>query len=194
VYDLTPAVQDYILFSIAAGKAGDDLEGLRWARLALRQRPDHPDALACAVTSFYNLKLRGAAPENDFPDETWARQSERVANIPQPAKAVRLVQAIAWWKLGRAEQARGALRALQDPGQNEPAGQRARDDALGVLLLAGLGTQADEAQAEQRADQTKSFYLLVAVSRRETGAIPLVPQSRRATVTDAEPIVRNLFP
>jgi len=191
VYDIRPAVQDYILLSIAAGKAGDDWQGLRWARFALRQRPDHPDALACAVTSFYNLKLRGVALESEFPDETWALQCQRVVRIPQPATAVRLVQAIAWWKIGAADEARNALRALQTPVQNEQPTQRARDDALGVLLLAGLGDQKDQALAEQRLQQTKSFYLLVAISRHETNSLP---PNQRSAASEAEPIVRNLFP
>jgi hypothetical protein len=194
VHDLSPIVQDYILLSIAAGKAGDDWQGLRWAHHALRQRADHPDALACAVTSFYNLKLRGAAPEKEFAEETWALQAQRVASIPLPAKAVRLVQGIAWWKLGAREYARDLLRALADSARNESADQRTRDDALGALLLAGLADSSEEAQAVHRVEQTQSFYMLVAVSRRETATSHLVPPERRRAVMEAEPIVSNVFP
>ena len=193
VYDLTPGIQDYILLSIAAGKAGDDAQELRWAHAALRQRPDHPDALACAVTAFYNLKLRGYAPEKEFPEETWALQAQRVASIPEPAKSVRLVQAIVLWKLGNAEQARKVLRSLQESSPSDPGSERIRDDALGVLLLAGLGDPRDQSQAERSVDQTSSFYLLVALSRQETAARQLSP-SRRTAVTEAEPLVRNIFP
>jgi hypothetical protein len=195
VYDLSPAVQDYLLFSIAAGKAGDDFEGLRWARRALQERPNHPDALARAVTSFYNLKLNGAAPETQFPDETWSEQIARLAAIPQPAPGVRLVQGVALWKVGRLEEAKVSLRALLSPaplGSWQEGNRRAADDALGVLLLTGQGDTSDLEQARVRIQDTDSFYLLVAVARR--GSADLIPAPRRAMVKEAEPLLRNLFP
>src|SRR5438128_4014866 len=119
VHDPSPGVQDYLLLSICAGKAGEDRDGLRWARQALEHRPGHPDALARAVTSFYNLKLQGASPERDFPEESWQLQSERVARIVQPSCGVRLVAAVALWKSGRLEEARSALRALLEEIEQE---------------------------------------------------------------------------
>ncbi|HXU78799.1 MAG TPA: hypothetical protein VN794_19640 [Methylomirabilota bacterium] len=191
VHDLTPAIQDYVLLSIAARKAGEDEESLRWARRALREQPDHPDALACAATAFYNLKLQGTDLGADFGEETWEKQVQRVARIPQPADSVRLIQAVATWKTGHPEAARDLLRKLS---QAQPAGAAVADDALGVLLLANLGTAEDEAAARARAGETSSFYLLVALRRRETPTRLLIPPARRESVTQMEPFVRNLFP
>ena len=101
VHDLTPAVQDYVALSIACGKGGDDLESLQWARKALACRPDHADALACAVNGFFNCRLRGIDPGGFFPEESWKLQAARVAQIPEPAPSIRLVQAVALWKSGR---------------------------------------------------------------------------------------------
>jgi hypothetical protein len=191
VHDLTPAIQDYVLLSIAARKAGEDEESLRWARRALREQPDHPDALACAATAFYNLKLQGTDLSADFGEETWEKQVQRVAHIPQPADSVRLIQAVATWKTGHPEAARDLLRKVS---QAQPAGAAVADDALGVLLLANLGTAEDEAAARARAGETSSFYLLVALRRRETPTRLLIPPARRESVTQMEPFVRNLFP
>ena len=191
VHDLSPAVEDYVSLSIAAGKAGQDSEGLRWARRALELRPDHPSALARAVTSFYNLHLQGAAPEHEFPDETWACQADRVARIPQPAPGVRLVQAVALWKNGQPQAARGVLHSLLEPAAPE---KTTADDALGVLSLAGLAETADEVRAQDRVKNTASFYLLVALAGREKAARSWIPDARRESALRAEPFVRNIFP
>jgi hypothetical protein len=188
VYDLGPAIQDYILLSTAAGKAGADREELRWARLALRCQPEHPDALACAVTSFYNLKLQGAELETEFPGESWELEAQRVARIPQPAPSVRLVEGVALWKVGRAQEAGSVWRALLENGTS------IGDDALGMLLLAGLDSPGDLQKAVGRANETGSFYLLSALARRETAASPLVPKARREELGRTEPFVRNVFP
>jgi hypothetical protein len=193
VYDLSPAVQDYVLRSIAAGKSGLDVEGLRWARAALARRPDHPDALARAVTSFYNAKLQGDAPEREFPDENWERQLGRVAHIPQPAAGVRLVQAVALWKTGQGAEAREILRALAAAAGPAPAGASA-DDALGVLLLTGLADPGDEPRAAALAGRTTSLYLLTALGRRESATARLVPETRRPTLGQFEAFVKNIFP
>jgi hypothetical protein len=122
VHDLSPAVQDYVLLSIAAGKSGKDLEGLRWARRALERQPGHPDALACAITSFYNAKLQGADVQRDFPDETWEIQATRAGQIPEPAPGVRLVQGVSLWKSGRAAEAKVILHSLSNlKAQPQPA-------------------------------------------------------------------------
>ena len=188
VYDLGPAIQDYILLSTAAGKAGADREELRWARLALRCQPQHPDALACAVTSFYNLKLQGAETESEFPGESWELEAQRVARIPQPAPSVRLVQGVALWKVGRVQEATNVWRELLENGGS------IGDDALGMLLLAGLESPGDLQQAASRANETGSFYLLSALGRRERAANPLVPTTRREELARTEPFVRNIFP
>ena len=195
VHDLSPAVQDEVLLAIAARKAGDDLQSLCWARHALERQADHPDALACAVTGFYNAKLQGLAPEQEFPDESWGRQFERVTRIPQPASGVRLVQAVALWKTGRSSQARELLLALLNPASPEQSTNSIiGDDALGVLLLAVIAEAGDEVRARERAERTTSFYLLEALRRRETSGKSLVPASSRERVRQAEAFVRNIFP
>jgi hypothetical protein len=191
VHDLSPAVQDYVLLSIAARKAGEDMDSLRWARRALEARPDHPDGLACAVTSFYNLKLQGVSP--GFPDETWDWQSQRAARIPEPANSVRLIQAVALWKTAHPAEAQSILHALTRTPARQGSPDIA-DDALGILLLTNLAGPTDEARARSRANETTSFYLLVALHRRETASEQFIPASRRETVTQTETFVRNIFP
>ena len=197
VYDLAPAVQDHVLLSIAEGKAGHDLEGLRWARRALEQRPDHPDAIARAVTSFYNLKIQGSSPEKEFPDETWQLQAKRVLLIPQPAPGVRLVQAVALWKTDRRQEAVRVLHSLLEVARRQDGAAPSTgsaDDSLGVLLLSGLGDVGDEASARLRVNDTASPYLLVGLARREIASMPLIPASRRGTILQAEPFMQNIFP
>jgi hypothetical protein len=194
VHDLSPAVEDYVSLSIASGKADDDLDGLRWALRALEQRPDHPSALARAVTSFYNLKLQGADPEQEFPNESWQRQTDRVARIPQPTPGVRLVQAIALWKSGESTQANDILRSLADIRPSMNSDYARSDDALGVLILTGLETTDDEARAKSRVNDTKSFYLLAALARRENASARFIPETRRATIAQAQPLVAHIFP
>jgi hypothetical protein len=192
VYDLTPAIQDYVLLAIASRKAGEDAESLRWARRALRERPDQPDALAVAATAFYNLKLEGAA-EPEGPAEDWEIQWQRIARIPAPANSVRLIQAVAGWKTGHVEEASDLLRRLT---QTRQAGVLApvADDALGILLLTKLARPEEETLARERADETTSFYLLAGLRRRETPTLLLVPSARRESVTQMEPFIRNIFP
>jgi hypothetical protein len=194
VYDLSPAVQDYVLLSIASTKAGDDIEGLRWARQALEEQPFHPDALGCAVQSFYNASLQGFNVESRFPDETWAREAFRVTRIPQASPGLRLIRGIALWKVGRNRQAGSALHNLlsdtSGSGESAGAANRTADDALGVLLLSKLATKDDEARAKERIKKTASFYLLVAVSRLDA---TLVPENKKQIVAQAETFVRNIF-
>jgi hypothetical protein len=83
---------------------------------------------------------------------------------------------------------------LRELSQAQPAGAAVADDALGVLLLANLGTAEDEAAARARAGETTSFYLLTALRRQETPTRLLIPPARRESVTQMEPFVRNLFP
>jgi hypothetical protein len=196
VRDLAPAVQDYIALSIACGKAGDDLGGLRWARKALECRPDHPDALARATSSFFNCRLQGIDPAQVSPTETWDFQLTRVAQIPQPAASTKLIQAVALWKTGRLTQARNLLQELKSRNYVSPGHQNdatIADDALGVLLLAGLGDAEDRVLARNRAQTTASFYLLSALARAED-TFQLVPISRRRLVADLEPNVGQIFP
>ena len=192
VHDLSPARQDYVLLAIAAGKAGDDRAELRWARRALACQADHPDALACAVTGFYNSELAGIAPESEFPDETWQLQCERAARIEQPSSGVRLAQAVALWKCGRTQDARDLLRSMAEADQRQR--RASSDDALGVLLLTGLAEAGDEERAALRVNESTSFYLLAAWGRRDSGAKWQVPATRRDAVAQAEPFVKNLFP
>jgi hypothetical protein len=106
------------------------------------------------------------------------------------------VQAVALWKTTHPEAARSALRSLLNPALIETGMASATttaDDALGVLLLAGLDEAADQANARKRIPHTGSFYLLAALARREAD-ISLIPEARRQTLTQAEPLVRNLFP
>ena len=196
VHDLTPAVQDYVALSIACGKAGNDLDSLQWARKALACRPDHADALACAVNGFFNCRLRGIDLGGAFADETWELQVTRVGQIPQPAPSIRLVQAVALWKSGRPEEARKALHALSRSAPNSTTAVKATmtDDALGVLLLAGLQEPADEARARSRVGETGSFYLLAALARRENPDQPLIPAARRGMVSELAPFVSQIFP
>jgi hypothetical protein len=194
VYDLSTAVQDYVLLSISSTKAGDDIEALRWARQALDEQPFHPDALGAAVQSFYNANLQGIGVESRFPDETWPREAFRVTRIPQPSPGLRLIRGIALWKTGRNRQAASALHTLLEQATAPEAGaggRRSADDALGVLLLTKLATKDDEAQAKARINETTSFYLLVALSRQDAG---LIPENKRQIVSQAEPFVRNIFP
>jgi hypothetical protein len=171
------------------------LAGLRWARKGLSKVPDQPDALACAVTSFYNSKLQGGAPEQEFSDESWALQTARVGKIPQPSPGVRLVGAVALWKIGQTQHAEHALRLLtQLSNQAGSAAAPVPDDALGVLLLAGLARPEDVHLAQDGAKDTKSFYLLVALLRRDTPDHPMLPGNRREAATQAEPFVKNIFP
>jgi hypothetical protein len=196
VYDLTPAVQDYVALSIACGKGGNDLESLQWARKALSFRPDHADALACAVNAFFNCQLRGIDPAGVFLDESWGLQVNRAAKIPQPAPGIRLVHSVALWKAGRPEEARNALRALSQaaPASTAPGKASTKDDALGVLLLTGLQEPVDEIVARSRVKDTGSFYLLAALARREEPAHPLIPPDRRNLVAELTPFVRQIFP
>jgi hypothetical protein len=189
-------VQDYVLLSIAAGKAGDDLQGLVWARRALEQRPDHPDALARAVTSFFNIQLRNVKPDPEEPQETWATQLDRIAKIPQPAAGVRLVQAVAQWKVAQTAQARNLLHELMagSSSDHSPTGFRTHDDALGVLLLSGLSEPADEPLAWTRAQDSSSFYLITALARREATADKRLPAAQTALAAQAETLVQNIFP
>lgn len=195
VHDTTPAVQDYVLMSIAARKGGDDREGLLWARRALEQRRDHPDALACAVASFFNLQLAGISPEADFPGESWELQVVRAEKIPQPAATVRLVQGVALWKTGNTNQARAVLSELA-AGKGiaaASAGSSTADDALGVLLLTRLAELPDLEQARKRLATTRSFYLMSAAAR-QNGWADLVSNQQREVVKQVEPYVRRLFP
>jgi hypothetical protein len=194
VHDLKPSVQDHILLSMAEGKAGQDLEGLRWARRALEESPDHPDAMARAVTSFYNLKIQGVSPEREFPDETWQLQAERVARIPQPAPGVRLVQAVALWKTDHKVEAKNVLHGLLASIPAKGTSADAGDDPLGVLLLSGLGDSDDRARARLRLNQTASPYLLVGFARQEAAASALIPAASKETLFRAEPLMRNVFP
>ena len=197
VFDLTPAAQDYVALSIASAKAGDDLDSLGWARKALAVRADHPDALVCAVNGYFNGRLRGNDPANVFVDETWGLQIERVHRLPQPTARIRLVYSVALWKTGRPEDARAVLRTLCEL---EPLTSTANargtvmDDALGILLLAELQDPGDEARARLRGADTASFYLLVALARRETPTQLLIPSGKRETVSELEPFVRQIFP
>ena len=197
VYDLQPAVQDYVLLSIASEKCGRDMEALAWARRALAQRPDHPDALACAVTSFYNAKLQGAAPEKQFPDETWELQAQRVAQIPQPAPGVRLVQGVALWKIGQPAEAKKVLASLLDQTSTAPGrdsfSSTTSDDSLGVLLLTTMDDANADELIKERLNKTTSFYLLVGIERRQS-AFPRIPDARMAMAVQAEPFVHNIFP
>jgi 4-amino-4-deoxy-L-arabinose transferase-like glycosyltransferase len=194
VYDLTPAVQDFVALSIASGKAGDDLGSLGWARKALAVRPDHPDALVCAVNGYFNCRLRGTDPGDVFADETWSLQLERVHQLPQPTAGVRLVYSVALWKTGRSEDAQTVLRSLHESEPSTAAGAAVRDDALGILLLTGLQSPGEENRARLRGGDTESFYLLVALARRETPTQLLIPSARREMVSDLVPFVRQLFP
>lgn len=194
VHDLSPSVQDHILLSIAEGKAGHDLEGLRWARRALEESPEHPDAMARAVTSFYNLKIQGASPEREFPDETWQLQAERVRRIPQPAPGVRLVQGVALWKTDHLFEAKTVLHSLLEFLPAKDTRAAAGDDSLGVLLLSGLGDLDDRARARLRVNDTASPYLLVGLARREVASSALIPAAGKETIVRAEPFMRNVFP
>jgi 4-amino-4-deoxy-L-arabinose transferase-like glycosyltransferase len=197
VYDLSTAVQDYILLSIASGKAGSDLDALRWAKRALAEQRDHPDALGCAVQSFYNSKLQGNSPEKEFPDETWKVQVERVTRIPEPSSGTRLVQGIALWKIGHEQEAREVLASLAGEGQkgsNQRTGGSVGDDALGVLLLSGLANEKEERLSRMRGADTSSFYLLIALARNQSGEQPVVPENRERLVLQSQPFVRNIFP
>ena len=196
VYDLTPAVQDYVLLSIAAEKSGADLEALNWARQALEQQATHPDALACAVQSFYNAQLRGLVPEVDFTDETWGRQAQRAAQIPHPSPGTRLIQGIALAKSGHPRAAQNILRALLREAPSAAgagANRSVSDDALGVLLLSGLNDEGEQALAKARAGETNSSYLLVALARREKNGASLLSSAQRQKAEQAEPVVRNIF-
>jgi len=57
-----------------------------------------------------------------------------------------------------------------------------------------LDDKTDREQALLRVDQTASFYLLTALSRRKEIGLARLPASRQATVAQAEPFVRNIFP
>ena len=194
VYDLSTAVQDYVLLSISSTKAGDDIQGLQWARMGLDEQPFHPDALGCAVQSFYNASLQGINVESRFNGETWPREAFRVTRIPVPSPGLRLIRGIALWKTGRNKQAASALHMLLEQASAPDAAvgaRRSADDALGVLLLTKLATKDEEAQAKQRINDTASFYLLVAISRQDPA---LIPENKRKIVSEAEPFVRNIFP
>lgn len=194
VHDLSPAIQDYVLLSSAAGKAGADIEELRWARKGLQAAPDNSDALACAVAGFYNTALQGGMPGKEFPDETWSKQVERVKKIQSPAPGVRLAGAIAAWKTGRAAEAKRDLESLASEGQKpDEKVKLASDDAQGVLLLTGLGGTNEERTAIARANESNSFYLLVALLRRDTPGHPMLPANRRDVALQAAPFVKNIF-
>ncbi len=193
-YDLSQAVQDYVGLSLAAGKAGNDLEALRWAELALRERPKHPDALICAVTSFYNARLRGIQCDAS---ETWQLQLDRIEKIEDVPPKVFLVEAVALWKVGKSREAGEVLHSIIQARQtntNHVGPSVTEDDSLGVLLLTQLAGSQDELLARGRARETASFYLLAGLRRRETPTLRLIPDSRRNEVDQIEPFVRNLFP
>jgi hypothetical protein len=197
VFDLSTAVQDYVLLSIASGKAGLDLDALRWAKRALAEQGNQPDALGCAVQSFYNSKLQGNSPEKEFPDETWELQVARVARIPEPSPGTKLVQGVALWKIGHNEEARKVLASLAGEGQkgsNQRTGGSVSDDALGVLLLSGLANETEEKLAQARFADTSSFYLLVALARNQPPGQPVVPGNRERSMRQSLPFVRNIFP
>jgi hypothetical protein len=194
VRDMTPAVQDYVALSMACGKAGDDMNALKWARKALDSRPHHPDALARAMTSFFNCQLGGLEPMKIYPAETWELQLTRFAQMPQPAAGTKLVQAVAPWKTGRLVEAKDFLENITKPAASDNRTPAASDDALGVLLLTGLANFADEELARDRAQTTGSLYLLSALARREGSLYQLVPVSRRNMVADLAPYVHQIFP
>jgi hypothetical protein len=195
VYDLSPAIQDYVLLSSASGKAGEDMAGLYWARQGLLIAPENPDALACAVTSFYNSMLQGNWPGKEYPEENWAMQTARVARISKLAPGVNLVGAVALWKIGQIMKATEILHSLAHP----PAGRNRNqdmvaDDAIGILLLTRLDTPEDDQLAQARVKETDSFYLLVAMLRRDTPEHAMLPANRRDAALQAAPFVKNIFP
>jgi hypothetical protein len=200
VHDLSPAAQDYVLLSIAAEKSGKDFDALTWARTALERRPDHPDALACAITSFYNAELQGLHPERVWPEETWALQVRRAAMIAQPAESVQVVHAVALWKKGQTVEAQqtlrslvdGAGRAAQSSATRTALWTRAADDALGILLLTRLERPGDLVNASQRAQSTSSFYLLAASETRGDANLPKTT-GQKQLVEQATPLLQNLL-
>src|SRR5262249_43699911 len=145
-----------------------------------------------AVTSFYNLKLQGIQVEREFPGESWQRQLERIARIPQPASGVRLIKGIALWKTRHSAEAEEVLRALG--GTDSSNGKNASgDDALGVLMLARLAKAEDIIRAKSRINESTSFYLLTGLAR-QGGASESISEALRPAIAQAQPLVANIFP
>jgi hypothetical protein len=103
---------------------------------------------------------------------------------------------VSLWKSGQSTEAQTVLHSLiqTNLADSATAISTTSDDSLGVLLLSGLDDKTDREQALLRADQTASFYLLTALSRRKDIGLAQLPASRQATVAQAEPFVRNIFP
>jgi hypothetical protein len=163
VRDLRPVTQDMLLLSNAALKVGKDEEACRWAVVALTRAPGQPNAVACLAQSFYNLQLQGEPLPAEAAGLDWPGIADLLGSQPQPSGGLRLIHALALWKTGDAAGAGVAWRALCEQPSASP---RLRDNALGMLLLAGLGSGDETELAVSAAPSSASAFLRAAAVRR----------------------------
>ncbi len=150
--DHSTYLQDHLLVAVAAERAGADRITWDEAQAVLTLRPEHPDALRLALTSYFNLLLTGAP---DRPPETeWLHAARLLhAQTPSPgtSRHANLI-ALALW--------RGGDRMGVDLWRN-----RAGDDpdALAALVLSGEATADESARshASRRAGDAGVFQRLL---------------------------------
>ncbi|HVU36584.1 MAG TPA: hypothetical protein VHE61_24300 [Opitutaceae bacterium] len=173
VHDPATFVQDHTLLARAAETVGDDATAWTEAEAALALRPDHPDALRLAVSSYFNLLLADAAPPGAEP--AWRSAAERL--LASGATDLRPIAALALWRAGETPRALAEWRGLG-----------AAPSAVAARLLAGdpsLDRAALAAIASRGADEP-----LV----RLAAAVFDVPLAHPLTADAARPIVARLFP
>jgi hypothetical protein len=120
-------LQDHLLLAGAAVQTGDDALAWTEAGAALARAPNHPDALAWRVTSYFNqLLTRTALPANEV---AWADAARHLLALPENGlPSVRVLAGLALWRAGEHASAEAVWRNL--------ASQIA--DARIALAFAGL--------------------------------------------------------
>ncbi|MBI2516112.1 MAG: hypothetical protein HYV95_04285 [Opitutae bacterium] len=157
--DTSTFLQDHLLVAGAAERVDED--ALTWAeaRAALALRPNHPDALRLAITSYFNLLLTQSSrlpPEYEWLQATRALAAQ--TNNPAHLQQGNLV-GLALWRSGDARGLqlwRSRLAELDDLS------------ALAALTLAGAASPAemDRLLAAPLADDADVFTLLAAARYR----------------------------
>lgn len=111
VHDAGTFVQDHVLLARAAETTGHDLQCWRESNAALATRPDHPDALRLAVSSYFNLLLDNRASASD--EAPWRAAAGRLlATSTADAPDLRAVAILSLWRAGRRDAAVEAWREL----------------------------------------------------------------------------------
>jgi hypothetical protein len=168
-------VQDHVLLARAAETVGDDAVAWHESEAALAMRPDHPDAVRLAVSSYFNLLLADAAPATEEPDWKIAA-AQFLANPNDGPGDLRAVAAVAVWRSGAQDAALAEWRRLGA----EPAAMAAR------LLAHDPATSVSDFAAIIRLSPDQPLVRLAAAIHH-VGSASL-------SATEAAAIASRLFP